>query len=46
MGGGGYGAGPVVVENRSDPAGGAFGCLALLGVLVLFAFAFLLVQVK
>lgn len=46
MGRGGYGAGPVVVENRSDPAGGAFGCLALLGVLVLFAFGFLLWQVK
>ena len=41
MGRGGYGSGPVVVENRSDPAGGAFGCLLLLGVLALFAFVLL-----
>jgi hypothetical protein len=46
MGRGGYSAGPVVVENRSDPTGGSFGCLALLGVLVLLAFALILTQMR
>ncbi len=42
MGRSSYPAGPVVVENRSDPTGGSFGCLALLGVMVLLAFALIL----
>jgi hypothetical protein len=46
MGRGSYSPGPVVVENRSDPTGGSFGCLVLLGVLVLFVFALLLTQMK
>jgi hypothetical protein len=45
MGRGGYGSGPVVVENRSDPTGGAFGCL-LLGVLLFGVFALILTQVR
>jgi hypothetical protein len=46
VGRGGYGSGPVVVENRSDPAGGAFGCLVLLGALVFGVFALLQTQLK
>jgi hypothetical protein len=34
------------VENRSDPAGGAFGCLVLLGVLLFGVFALVLTQLK
>ena len=45
VGRGGYGSGPVVVENRNDPVGGAFGCLALLGLL-LFTVVFLVLQIR
>ena len=46
VGRGGYSSGPVVVENRSDPTGGSFGCLVLLGVLLFGVFALILTQLK